>query len=57
MELVRSNEQSYQLELQAYQTTFLEFKYKPFNVILVEIGTSSKALATPFVVQYVATLN
>jgi hypothetical protein len=26
MELVRSNEQSYQLELQAYKTVFLDFK-------------------------------
>jgi hypothetical protein len=45
--------QSYQLELQAYQTVFPDFKYKPPSFIFVEIGTSSIILATPFVVQLV----
>jgi hypothetical protein len=50
MEFAHFDEQGYQLELVAYQTTFLNFKYKPFNFISVEIGTSSRVLATPLVV-------
>jgi hypothetical protein len=51
MELVHSNEQSYYLELQAYQTTFLDFRYEPSNFVYVEIGTNSKIPTTPSVVQ------
>ncbi len=51
MELVHSNEQNYQLELQAYQIDFPNFKYKPPSFIFVEIGTSSRVPTTPFVVQ------
>jgi hypothetical protein len=54
MELVCSNEQSYQLELHAYQTTFLDFKYEPSNFIFVEIETTSKIPTMPSVVQLVA---
>jgi hypothetical protein len=53
MELVRSNEQSYILGLQAYQTTFPDFKYEPPSFVSVEIRINSKVLATPFVVQLV----
>jgi hypothetical protein len=41
--------------LQVYQTTFLDFKYKPPYFIVVGIGMSSRALATPFVVQLITT--
>jgi len=54
MELAHFDEQSYQLELHAYQTTFPNFKYKPFNCIFVEIRTNSRVLATPFLVQPIA---
>jgi hypothetical protein len=51
MELAHFDEQSCQLELHTYQTTFHDFKYKPLNFVYVEIGTDNKVLATPFVVQ------
>jgi hypothetical protein len=51
MELARSYEQNYQLELHAYWTAFLDFKYEPLNFVYVEIGTSNKVLVTPYVVQ------
>jgi hypothetical protein len=51
MELVRSHEQSYQLELYAYQTAFPNFKYKPPSFVYVEIRTSSRVLAMPSMVQ------
>jgi hypothetical protein len=54
MELVRFNEQSYQLELHAYRTTFPNFKYKPPSFVYVEIGISNRALATSLVIQHVA---
>jgi hypothetical protein len=54
MELARFNEQGYQLELHAYQTTFLDFKYEPPSFVFVEIITNSRILATPFVVQPIA---
>jgi hypothetical protein len=44
MELVCSHEQSYQLELYAFQTAFLDFKYEPPSFIFVEIGTISNAI-------------
>jgi hypothetical protein len=50
MELAHSDEHNYQLELHAYQITFLDFKYKPPNFVFMEIGTSNKILATPSVV-------
>jgi hypothetical protein len=53
MELTCFDEQSYQLELQAYQTAFPDFKYEPPSFVFVEIGTSSKILATSFVVQLI----
>jgi hypothetical protein len=53
MELTHSNEQSYQLELQAYQTIFCDFKYEPPSFVTMEIGTNSRVFATPFVVQHV----
>jgi hypothetical protein len=37
MELVRSHEQNYQLELYAYRTTFLDFKYEPPSFVFVEL--------------------
>ncbi len=46
IELAHSGEQSYQLELQAYQIAFLDFKYKPLSFVFVEIGTSNKVPAT-----------
>jgi hypothetical protein len=54
MELARFDEESYQLELHAYQTAFLDFKYKLPNFVSTEIGTSNRAPTTPFVVQLVA---
>jgi hypothetical protein len=53
MELTCFDEQSYQLELQAYQTVFPDFKYEPSSFVFVEIGTSSKILATSSVVQLI----
>jgi hypothetical protein len=54
MELAHSNEQSYQLELHAYRTIFLDFKYKPPRIIFVEIGISNKVPTTPSMVQPIA---
>jgi hypothetical protein len=56
MELAHSDEQSYQLELHAYQTTFPNFKYEPPNFVFVEIGTNNKVLVMPFMVQLVTKL-
>jgi hypothetical protein len=53
MELVHSHEQSYQLQLYAYQTAFPDFKYEPPSFISVEIGTISRVPATPSMVQHV----
>jgi hypothetical protein len=50
MELVCADEQSYELELQAYQSVFLDFKYKPPSFVSMEIATSTKIPITPFVV-------
>jgi hypothetical protein len=50
MELVCSDEQSYQLEVHTYRTTLPNFKYKLPNFVFVEIGTNSKVPTTPFVV-------
>jgi hypothetical protein len=47
MELARYGEQSYKLELQAYQTAFPNFKYEPPNFVSMEIGISSRTLITP----------
>jgi hypothetical protein len=41
MELAYSDEQSYQLELHAYQIAFPDFKYELPNFVFMEIGTSS----------------
>jgi hypothetical protein len=38
-----------------YQTAFLDFKYEQPSFIYVEIGTSSRTLVTPSMVQPVAT--
>ncbi len=54
MELTHSDEQSYQLELHAYWTTFFDFKYKPPSFVFVEIRFSSKVLVTPSMVQPIA---
>ncbi len=54
MELARSDEQNYQLELRAYWIIFPDFKYEPPSFIFVDIGTSRRAPTTPFVVQHVA---
>jgi hypothetical protein len=51
MELAPSNEQGYQLEMQAYQTIFLNFKYKPLSFVYVEIRTSRRVPTTPSMVQ------
>jgi hypothetical protein len=56
MELARFDEQSYQLELQAYQTTFPSLKYKPPSFVSMEIGISNKIPTTPSVVQLVIKL-
>jgi hypothetical protein len=56
MELVCFHEQSYQLELYAYQTVFLDFKYEPPSFVSMEIGTNSRILAMPFMVQHVTKL-
>jgi len=37
--------------LQAYQIVFPDFKYEPPSFVYVEIGTNSRVLVTPFVVQ------
>jgi len=50
MELAHSDEQGYQLELQAYWIIFLDFKYKPLNFVYVETRTNNKAPSTPFMV-------
>jgi len=50
MELARFDEHNYQLELQAYQIAFHDFNYKPSSFVYVEIGTSSRVPATPFMV-------
>jgi hypothetical protein len=50
MELAYFDEQSYQLELQAYQTIFLDFKYKPLSFVYMEIGTNGRILVTPSLV-------
>jgi hypothetical protein len=47
MELVRFDEQNYQLELQAYQTAFLDFKYETPNFVFMEIGTISRLPVMP----------
>jgi hypothetical protein len=51
MELACFDEHSYQLALQAYHIAFLDFKNEPPSFVSMEIGTSSKVLVTPFVVQ------
>jgi hypothetical protein len=51
MELAHFNEQSYQLELHAYQTAFPYFKYEPPSFVFVEIGTNSKVPTMPSMVQ------
>ncbi len=53
MELACSDEQNYQLELHAYQIVFPDFKYKPPSFVYVEIGTNSKVLISPPMVQCV----
>jgi hypothetical protein len=55
MELAHFDEHGYELELQAYQIAFHDFKYKPPNFIYVEIRTSSREPTTPFMVQLVVT--
>jgi hypothetical protein len=55
MELACFNEQNYQLELQTYQTTFPNFKYKPPSFIFVETGTRNITPITPIGVQLVVT--
>jgi hypothetical protein len=57
MELARFDEQSYQLELHAYWTTFPNFKYEPFSFVFVEIITNNKTPTTPSMVQHVAITN
>jgi len=53
MELAHFDEHAYKLELLAYQTTLLDFKYGPLSFVSMEIGTNSRVLATPFVVQLI----
>jgi hypothetical protein len=43
MELARVDEQVYQLELQAYQIAFPNFKYEPPSFVSMEIGTNTRA--------------
>jgi hypothetical protein len=43
------------LELQAYPTTFPNFKYKPHSFVFVEIRSNSKTPTTPTIVQLVVT--
>jgi adenylosuccinate synthase len=54
MELSRCNEQGLQLELHAYRTTFLDFKYKPPSFVFAKNKTNSKILATPSMIQPIA---
>ncbi len=54
MELAHFDEQSYQLELHAYWTAFLDFKYEPPNFVSMGIGTSYRIPTMPFVIQLVA---
>jgi DNA-binding transcriptional regulator PaaX len=54
MELARSEEQSYQLELQAYCIAFPNFKYELLTFVYEEIETSSKVRVTRSMVQLVA---
>jgi hypothetical protein len=54
MELACFNEQGYQFELHAYQTAFLDFKYKPHSFVFVEIRTNNRVPTMPYVVQLVA---
>ncbi len=56
MELARYDEQSYQLELHAYEIIFLDFKHKPPSFVFMEIGTNSRILVTPSMVQLVTKL-
>jgi hypothetical protein len=56
MELTCSDEQSYQPKLQAYQTVFPNFKYKPSSFVYVEIGTNSRVPTTSSMVQVVTKL-
>jgi hypothetical protein len=56
MKLAHFDEQSYQLELQAYQISFLDFKYKPLSFVSMEVGTNNKVPATPFMVEPVIKL-
>jgi hypothetical protein len=51
MELVHSDEQSYQLELQAYYTAFPDFKYETPSFVSMEIGTNSNVATMPSMVQ------
>jgi hypothetical protein len=53
MELAHFDEHAYKLEWLAYQTTLLDFKYGPLSFVSMEIGTNSRVLATPFVVQLI----
>jgi hypothetical protein len=48
MELARIGEHVYQLELQAYQTAFLDFKYEPTSFVYVEIKTSTRTSSASF---------
>jgi hypothetical protein len=49
MDLARIDEHVYQLELQAYQTAFLDFKYEPPSFVSMEIKTSTRTTsATSF---------
>jgi hypothetical protein len=41
MELVPSDEHSYQLNLQTYQFVSLDFKYEPLSFVFMEIGTNN----------------
>jgi len=54
MELVRSKEQSYQLELHTYRIVFPNFKYKPLSFVSIEIIINSKVPPMPFRVQLIA---
>jgi hypothetical protein len=52
VELVPSNnEQNYQLELEAYQNVFPDFKYEPSSLVSMEIRTSNRVPATPSMIQ------
>jgi hypothetical protein len=56
MEVVRFDEQSYQLGLQAYQTTFPDFKYESASFASMEIRTNSKVPTTPSMLQPITKL-